>query len=242
MMIGVKYVVDHRLANVISMSFGATEETFPAMASIKTLLPAFTMAAKAGIPITAGTGDTGAAGNTADSTFQGQSVFPSRAVAFPADVPSVIGVGGTKVEITSDGRRITPDQLIGFSGAGLSKAFARPAYQNSVRGITKSSMKSIVSITMDGGGGTSQSAPLFAGILALAAQLMPNGRLGDVNSALYSTLGPRGSAAGIIDVTEGNDTFEDVPGFSATKGFDIASGWGTIYAPTFVPALVKVLK
>jgi hypothetical protein len=29
-----------------------------------------------------------------------------------------------------------------------------------------------------------------------------------------------------------------VPGFTAAKGFDVATGWGTISAPSFVPALV----
>ncbi len=30
-----------------------------------------------------------------------------------------------------------------------------------------------------------------------------------------------------------------VAGYSTGPGYDIASGWGTIYAPTFVPALVR---
>ncbi len=29
-----------------------------------------------------------------------------------------------------------------------------------------------------------------------------------------------------------------VPGFAAKRGFDVASGWGTMFAPRFVPALV----
>jgi hypothetical protein len=33
-----------------------------------------------------------------------------------------------------------------------------------------------------------------------------------------------------------------VPGFIAAAGFDVASGWGTISAPAFVPALVAATK
>jgi hypothetical protein len=50
---------------------------------------------------------------------------------------------------------------------------------------------------------------------------------------------PGGTAAGIIDVPAGyTDTAYGVTGFSTATGYDIASGWGTIYAPNFVPALV----
>jgi Fe2+ transport system protein FeoA len=33
-----------------------------------------------------------------------------------------------------------------------------------------------------------------------------------------------------------------VPGFTAVAGFDVASGWGTVSAPVFVPALVAADK
>jgi hypothetical protein len=59
-----------------------------------------------------------------------------------------------------------------------------------------------------------------------------------VNPAL-AAIGPRGTAAGIIDVPAGyTDTAYGVTGFSTATGYDLASGWGTIYAPNFVPALV----
>ena len=59
-----------------------------------------------------------------------------------------------------------------------------------------------------------------------------------MNPAL-AAIGPRGTAAGIIDVQAGyTDSAYGVTGFSTATGYDIASGWGTIYAPAFVPALV----
>ena len=59
-----------------------------------------------------------------------------------------------------------------------------------------------------------------------------------MNPAL-AAIGPRGPAAGIIDVRAGyTDSAYSVTGFSTATGYDIASGWGTIYGPAFVPALV----
>ena len=102
-------------------------------------------------------------------------------------------------------------------------------------------MRSFPDISMEGVHGTSQSAPLFAGVLALAVQAK-HGKLGQINPVLYSKLGPAGAKAGIVDVTEGDNSQDGVTGFTAAKGFDIASGWGTVDASVFVPALVKALK
>jgi hypothetical protein len=41
----------------------------------------------------------------------------------------------------------------------------------------------------------------------------------------------------VVDVTSGDISFEGVTGPSAAKGYDMASGWGTIDASKFVPAL-----
>jgi len=43
-----------------------------------------------------------------------------------------------------------------------------------------------------------------------------------------------------VDVTSGNNSFGGVTGFTASPGYDLASGWGTIDAAKFVPALAKI--
>jgi hypothetical protein len=97
-------------------------------------------------------------------------------------------------------------------------------------------------ITLDSQDGTSESAPLLAGVLALATQVN-KGNVGPINPALYRVLGPRGAQAGIADVVNGNNSVTTpdgktvVRGFTAGKGFDVASGWGTLNAARFVPAL-----
>jgi hypothetical protein len=108
-------------------------------------------------------------------------------------------------------------------------------------------MRSVPDITMDARDGTSEAAPMLAGVLALATQ-MNRANVGPINQVLYSVLGPKGAADGISDVVSGNDSFDNpqgavvVQGFTAGKGFDVASGWGTIYAPAFVPSLVTATR
>jgi subtilase family serine protease len=86
---------------------------------------------------------------------------------------------------------------------------------------------------------------MFAGIVALAGQVAKH-RLGNINPALYS-LGALSQAktgpanTGIVDVTTGNNSFGSVKGYTAGPGYDLASGWGTINAATFVPALAQAV-
>ena len=108
-------------------------------------------------------------------------------------------------------------------------------------GITGSPMRSVPDITMDAQVGTSEAAPLFAGVLALATQLN-HGNVGPVNPALYGILGPARAADGIADVVKGNNSTPKVTGFSAGPGFDVASGWGTVSASAFVPSLVAATR
>jgi subtilase family serine protease len=82
---------------------------------------------------------------------------------------------------------------------------------------------------MDARGGTSESAPLLAGVLALATQLNHAENVGPINNALYDTLGPAGLKDGIADVVSGNNTLYIhgkvfVRGFTAANGFDVAGG------------------
>jgi subtilase family serine protease len=243
MMHAVDYMTVHKLADVISMSFGVTEENFPSFASVKTLDPALTRASKAGVTLVASSGDDGPTG----SMLNGPGKYPYRVANWPASDPLVTSLGGTQLHLDASGARTKPDDVVnvadnGFgSGAGLSKIYARPSWQNSVKNITGSGMRSFPDISMEGVHGTSQSAPLFAGVLALAVQAN-DGRLGQINPALYGKLGPQGTKAGIVDVVTGDNSQSGVVGFTASKGFDIVSGWGTIDAATFVPALVKALN
>jgi subtilase family serine protease len=156
-----------------------------------------------------------------------------------------------------------PNPLAG--GGGRSIVFSRPAYQGGVssvvgarRGVPDISMSGAcngsVNVYQSFGGqpagwyptcGTSEATPLFAGIVALAAQRAGH-PLGLINRALY--LMSAAHAPGIVDVTKGNNTVSftqggakhTVTGFAATRGYDLASGVGTIDASLFVPELAQV--
>ena len=247
MMRAVADVSAHHLADVVSISDGSGESTYPGGApEIHAQDPGELAAAAAGIPVVVGTGDCGPVQNLAVASSQCGDVSAKPDTAVWDDSPWVTAVGGTVPNLSTDtGAKLGPDVVWQqgrlASGAGFSSVYARPAYQNGVASITGSAMRSVPDIMMDGELGTSEAAPLFAGVLALATQLN-HGALGPINDALYGTVGPRGAAAGIVDVVSGSNGVPGASGFSARPGFDVASGWGTVAAPAFVPALVAAVR
>jgi subtilase family serine protease len=80
-------------------------------------------------------------------------------------------------------------------------------------------------------GGTSAGSPQWAGIFALANELrasMGKGPLGFVNPAIYALAESAAYASDFHDITAGNNILSgSSTGFSATRRYDLASGWGT---------------
>ncbi|HEU5417974.1 MAG TPA: S53 family peptidase [Streptosporangiaceae bacterium] len=251
----IKMIADQHLADVISVSLGDGENSFindptnpgaAQQAAVRSLDPAFLDAAAHNIPVTFASGDCGPTdppvlGDT------GQCTPPIGVTAgHPVDSPWVTAVGGTIPDagLATPAGRTAPDALwtartshSDAEGAGVSTVYPKPWWQRGNPALSGVTGRAYPDISMDASDGTSQASPTFAGILALATQL--RGRdLGPVNPAL-AALGPRGTAAGIVDVPAGytNSAF-GVTGFSTAAGYDLASGWGTIDAPAFVPALV----
>ncbi len=158
----------------------------------------------------------------------------------------------------------SPDPTGIATGGGKSTIFGRPSYQNGVarvvgnhRGIPDISMSAACSglvLTYNSfrgeqtgwyaSCGTSEATPLFAGIVALAAQVAGHS-LGLINPALYSLYAEH--APGLVDVTQGTNTVSftqkgtmyTVKGYSAGRGYDLASGVGTVNADLFVPELAR---
>jgi subtilase family serine protease len=77
-------------------------------------------------------------------------------------------------------------------------------------------------------GGTSLSAPTWAGIAKLVAQGNGVARLGGANTRIYQLANSTIHASIFQDVTTGNNGFNKVAGYSAGPGFDLSSGWGTV--------------
>jgi hypothetical protein len=245
MMKALEYLSAHQLADVISISDGSNEGDYRnGAAEIHAQDPGELVAAAAGIPVVNATGDCGAAQNLATATGFCNQTTTTRAVATWDDSPFVTAVGGI-----TPGRTYTgADGADSFSvwnvggaqsaaeGAGFSAIYPRPNYQDRVASITGSSMRSLPDITMNGADGTSEAAPQFAAVLALATQLRGT-TLGPINGILYNDLGGDPAANGLVDVTTGNNTAYGVTGFSAAPGYDVATGWGTVDAARFAPAL-----
>ena len=247
---GVEFISSHHLANVISISDGTGETTYPAgRAQITSQDAAELTAAANGVPVLVATGDCGVVQNLAVANAQCANTATTPDTAAWDDSPWVTAVGGSVPNVDPEtGQRLGPDPVwhVGGAlaeGAGFSAVFPRPSYQNGVAGLTRSPMRSVPDITLDSRDGTSESTPLMAGVLALATQVN-KADVGPINPALYRVLGPAGAQAGIADVVEGNNSVTTpdgktviVPGFTAGPGFDVASGWGALNAARFVPAL-----
>jgi subtilase family serine protease len=266
-------LINQGVPDVISQSWGATENTFPGFssgnyASLLNLRYAYKDAFVHGVTVLAGSGDEGATNYESDA----ETLYPYRVSSWPDTDPLVTAVGGTQLNLDQAGNKITPDVVwndgFGASGGGTSAIFPRPLYQIGVAG-TVGNHRGVPDISMtaavNGGawlymsfagietpgvsnpgwyifGGTSEATPIFSGIVALADQVAGH-RLGLINPALYAlgALQQHGvPGTGIVSVTSGNNSFGGVTGFEAGPGYNLATGWGTIDAAKFVPALARL--
>jgi subtilase family serine protease len=93
-------------------------------------------------------------------------------------------------------------------------------------------------------GGTSAGTPQWAAIFALANQARAQfgeDALGSANRVLYKfgEQQQKGNGPAVFhDVTTGNNAFGSPLGFSATAGYDLATGWGSPDVSALVSALV----
>ena len=87
-------------------------------------------------------------------------------------------------------------------------------------------------------GGTSCSAPQWAGLIAIADQ-MAGRDLGYINPALYQIANnPAQYASDFFDVTLGNNQTTSIPGYAASPGWDAVTGLGTPNAARLLPDLI----
>jgi len=253
------WAINHGIGDVISMSFGATEQTFPNNAAIYGLRSAFFNARAHHVALLAGTSDTGAT----DYQLNLEDLYTFPVVAWPASDPLVTAIGGTQLTLDLAGNRLAPDVVwndgYGAGGGGLSTVFPRPDFQSHVKNVV-GRVRGLPDISgsaaVDGAvvyyytfvnpgyhlvAGVSEATPEFAGIVADADQLN-HGRLDDLNTSLYRL----DYTQGLVDVTQGDNTvtFENsdgntytVQGYSAGPGYDLASGLGTFDGAKLVAAL-----
>ena len=275
--------INKNIAPVISVSygFGRCEAQF-ASEDLESLRNLIKLGNSFGITIIAASGDSGAAG-CENHNDQPHLATTGPAVSLPASVPEVTAVGGTRLysnptevawndsfqynngfassgggrsaynkpdwqrELTpNDGRRNVPDV-----------AFAASGYSNPYFIITSDPDSNQYGI-MTGTGGTSASAPVFAGVVVLinhyllASHKLAQAGLGNINPALY--LLAQSSPAAFHDITLGNNLVPcqlgvmpadvcvntgygyGVYGYSAGPGYDMVTGLGSVDASQLAAA------
>jgi len=272
--LAVRYAVQHKLGNVISLSWGEPEQAL-GRKLVSSYSSIFSQAASRHITIVASSGDSGASGQDENGHYYRHPV-----ASWPATSPFVTAVGGTKLNLNASGARNGPDvawndtysaAVSNFffgndppnplaTGGGKSAYDGRPGYQHGVRNVTGSqrgipdiSMSASCSVavnvfeTFTGGQGgwtascgTSESAPMFAAIVALADQVAGH-PLGLVNPALYALAARH--APGIVAVASGNNTVSfsggTVHGYSVRHGYNLVTGLGTVNGRYLVPELAR---
>ena len=180
-------------------------------------------------------------GQVPQSSWQGVSV--------PASLPSVTAVGGTSLSTTANGDYVgettwSEPLLSQGTGGGVSSTFARPAWQigpgtggqydtNNARQVpdaaadadTRTGTAILENGKKGAGGGTSLSAPMWAGFTALIDQYLTSHGghpVGFFNPLLYSLADGSPSYPAFHDVTVGGNDF-----YPAGPGYDMATGLGS---------------
>jgi subtilase family serine protease len=244
-------------ASVVSLS-GSFGEHYVTPKNAAAMHDALRQARDDDITFVAASGDSGAVSDNG----------PPREVSLPASDPLVLGVGGTTLSASPSSGAY--DGEVGWrgpfgqsaSGGGFSVLYRRPGYQNGIHGIT--SMRGVPDVSADAdhrtgmtlvfsngsqsmttpGGGTSASAPLWTGVVALADQFAGR-HLGFVNAAIYRIATSSSYRTAFHDVTTGDNTVSTskgtVTGYQASRGWDPVTGWGSPNAQVLVPLLEKAV-
>ncbi len=228
----VKDAYSKRGATIVSMSFGGSESA----SETGTLGDGIFSAGNAkGVSFTASSGDSGTGAQ------------------YPASSPYVTAVGGTTLNVRSDGTYVSETAWSG-SGGGLSAYEQSPIYQHGFNKYTKRGVPDVAMVADpntgvnvydsfgDNGqkgffivGGTSVAAPMFAGVLALANQSRTS-TLKNADIEIYA-LAKAHYATYFHDITSGsNGSCGKI--CTASKGYDYVTGLGSPIVNKLIPALI----
>ena len=195
---------------------------------------------------------------------QGQNLFQaagdsgawtSSSAIYPADDVYITSVGGTDLDTSSAGGPWSSETVWVDGGGGISPDhFAIPSWQTSAANGCSPCSKTYrngpdvsananfsfyvcadqTTCTANEYGGTSFAAPMWAGYLALVnQQAVANGSktVGFINPTLYTIGGGSSYDTDFHDITSGSN------GYSATTGYDLATGWGSPNGSALITAL-----
>ncbi|MDB4964740.1 MAG: hypothetical protein JWN44_429 [Myxococcales bacterium] len=222
---GIQYIVNQLpQAHQVSVSFGTCERV--AASEMLVMNQLFRQAEAQGQQWFFASGDNGTDGCR---DGKGNKVL---SVNWPSSSPYVMSVGGTQV--------VNSVEAAWFAGGGgQSEILDKPAYQigrtpnDGVRDQPDlAALAGTPGVAIYGQGrviagvqGTSAAAPMWAAIWALLDAGKGGGKgFSDGHLRLYQ-LGASG-ATGLRDITTGGIGDGTTPGYPATAGWDLASGWG----------------
>lgn len=259
----VRYAIDHRLGNVISLSWGSPEAVINGAGNNTQVMQAhqnFLAAKAANISVFVSSGDFGASNE-----------YPTANAQYPASDPLVTSVGGTNLFMADSGAYQSEDVwndtdpslcpfgctagVFGATGGAPSKLFPAPAFQQALSGNSMRSTSDVaynasvytavmVYLGFLGGsnnglyffGGTSEGSPQWAAITALANEA--NGApLGYLNPSLYALAAGSSYSTNFHDVTVGQNAWFSEPGFPAKAGYDYPTGIGSPNVANLIFAL-----
>lgn len=172
-------------------------------------------------------------------------------VNFPSCMPQCVSVGGTSLDISESGERLSEETVWEGTGGGICTYFEIPDYQRRMSGISEitdgnrgvpdvsfladpqKGYSVYHSSVVDGfgwyrTGGTSVSASVVAGIIAnlLSANSLEITRKKDVLPLLYALAGETEYTNPFdkyTDITSGNNGI-----YSAMHGYDLCTGLGSL--------------
>jgi len=240
----VSKIVKDGKVNSLSQSFTIPEWVYsffgPSVFEFNALIPdqLYMLGALKGITFTGATGDTGGAGFT--SGIEGQ-------LGYPASSPFVTAVGGTQTYFAGDSFVQTAWSNIGFvpngvnfggTTGGVSILEPQPWYQSgqqTPRSLPLGRMNPDLALqggpypatyivdagSLVGEGGTSESSPLFAGLVTLIDQYA-GGSAGLINPFLYYL----GNSASTYAKAYAPITFGYIVPWVASNGYNLVTGFG----------------
>lgn len=232
-------VVTDNTVKVVNMSWGGGESAASFADSI------FKTGVTQGQTFSAASGDHGS--YNCGSLGNNGTYGTKRCVSDPANSPYVIAVGGTTLTTDANSNYVS-ETTWPYSGGGVSKYEAKPAWQSALSGSyrqvpdvafdadwTKSGIAYYVNGSQGAGyyvnGGTSLASPLFVGAWA-RLESANNNTIGFAPKALYAY----SSTFPFHDITTGKNG-PSATYYSAKVGYDNTTGWGSFdiqAAATFI--------
>ena len=243
--------------HVVSISFGGGENTVSDLTLIQ-YDQRYMQAAAQGQSVFVASGDDGV-----QQFATGAQLGTGADVNRLCSSPHATCVGGTNLNPVFDGNgdvtEYGEETAWSGSGGGKSRFYAKPAYQFGP-GVPDDGMRDVPDVAAMGSpaqqgvywyqngilrccaGGTSLSAPLWAGLFGLVNQtgVIPgtgSGGLGLANTRIYEMARTQLTSGGpptFHDVTSGDNSAGTLPGYTAGVGYDQVTGWGSFDGELFV--------